>query len=215
MIVLVTLKWKPKAFGGVGDDEFRCLRRRCGLKRLQKRFHAVPAKLGHEAGKVFIGEGVDQIERPFGPGHVLMEPGAPGSPALIAQRRIEGVGAIIDPFLQARATGPGKCLALTLAIFEGQNLPARRLEDVVEAVKHAFGGRRIQALTIIVHDPPAIADVVLVALDQGLIDIALIKLCISHEGDEPARVFLGELTPTKEHVLHQRGKGRDCHPKAH
>src|SRR3546814_9780943 len=100
------------------------------------------------------------------------QPFAPRRAALLGQRRIIGVGAAIDPVLKAVAAGALESLALPLAIFEGDHPPAAGLEDIVEAAEHAVGCRGIQRLAVIIDDPPAIAQVMLVAFDQAFIDLA-------------------------------------------
>jgi NAD-specific glutamate dehydrogenase len=75
-----------------------------------------------------------------------------------------------------------------LAVFQRDHAPAAGGEDLVEAAEHAVGRGRVEALAVIVDDPPAIADVVLGRLDQAFVDIALVELGIAHQRDHAAGV---------------------------
>src|SRR5437660_1272482 len=70
------------------------------------------------------------------------------------------------------------------AVLQRLDAPAAARENLVEAADHAVGGRRVEALAVVVDDPPQVADVVLVALDQRLVDIALVELGVADQRDE-------------------------------
>jgi hypothetical protein len=60
---------------------------------------------------------------------ILLELPAPGRAALEHQRRVELVGAVVDPFLQPLAARLGKGRLQQLAVLEEHNLPAEVLEQ--------------------------------------------------------------------------------------
>ena len=67
----------------------------------------------------------------------------------------------------------------------------------------------VEALAVVVDDPPAAPDVVLVALDQRLVDVALVELGIAHEGNHPAGVGRREAAVGDEIVLNEAGEEGD------
>src|SRR3546814_19430757 len=73
---------------------------------------------------------------------------------------------------------------LQFPVLEGNHAPSAGRKNIVEAAEHAVRRRCIQGLAIIVDDPPAIADIVLVSLNQALVDIALIELSVAHECEQ-------------------------------
>jgi hypothetical protein len=50
----------------------------------------------------------------------------------------------------------------------------------------------VEALAVVVDDPPQVADVVLRALDDRLVDIAFVELGVADQRDEAAAVLLVE-----------------------
>src|SRR5439155_12308603 len=102
-----------------------------------------------------------------------------------------------------------------LAMLQRLDPPAAAREDLVEAAEHAVGGRRVEALAVVVDDPPQVADVVLGALDQRLIDIALVELCVAEQSDEPAALLLVHPAVGGEVILDEAGEERDCDSEAY
>ena len=70
---------------------------------------------------------------------------------------------------------------------QNNRAPAERLEDVFHLFPKTFVHDAVEALAVIIDDPPRIAQVVLPAFLQALIDIALIKLGVTHERDHAAQ----------------------------
>ena len=170
------------------------------------------AEIGHQLGERGVVVTVDQ--RPGG-GQIGVQPFAPGSPALIGEGGELGIGAGIDPVAQRRAAGLRKGRELELAVLERDDAPAAGFEDVVEASEHAVRGGVVEALAVIVDDPPAVADVVLVALDQRFVDVAFVEFGIAHQRDHPARIGPRQRAVRDEIVLHQAGEQHHRHPQPH
>ena len=143
---------------------------------------------------------------------VGVDPRAPRRAALEAHRGEVGIGEIVEPRLERGIFGDRG--AELLAVAKLDRAPAAARENLVEALEHAVGRGRVEALAIIVDDPPAIADVVLVALDQRFVDIALVELGIADQRDEAPAIRLGHLAVRGEIILHQAGEGgdRDAEP---
>ena len=55
----------------------------------------------------------------------------------------------------------------------------------------------------------------LIGLNQGLINIALIQLCVTQKRDHPAHGFSGDTATGGEIILHQGGKGGYSNPQTH
>ncbi len=192
MIVLMAAEREAKPLGRVSDYEFRNIGDGGLRERLQQRFHAVAAELCHHQLKRLVIHTGYERERFRLARQVFFELFAPGRAAFISERRVQVVSRGLDPATQCRAARAGKGFALTCPVFQGHHFPACGLEDVVEPVEHALMRGRIEALAVIVDNPPGVADIVLVTLDQGFIDIALVQLRVAHKGDETALLILGE-----------------------
>src|SRR5690242_12907897 len=104
------------------------------------------------------------------------------------KRRQVGIGDGLEPVPHRLVLAKGG-LEL-LAVPQLDRAPAAAFEYLVEALEHPVGACRIEALAIVIDDPPEVADVVLGALDNGFIDIAFIELCIADQRDETAAFFL-------------------------
>ena len=145
-------------------------------------------------------------ERGGGLAEVRVDPRPPARAALVVQRRQLGVGQRVEPVLELRI-GVERGLQL-LAVAQLDHAPAAAAEDLVEPLEHAVGARRVEALAVVVDDPPQVADVVLVALDQRLVDIALVELGIADQRDEAAAVRLVHHAVRGEIILDQAGEER-------
>ena len=96
-----------------------------------------------------------------------------------------------------------------LAVAQLDHAPAAASEDLVETLEHAVGAGRVEALAVVVDDPPQVADVVLGALDDGFVDVALVELGIADQRDEAAAVCLVHPAVGGQIILHQAGEGGD------
>ena len=214
MIVLVAGKWQAIALDRIGDEHRRPVI--IGLlESLDQRLHAMAAKIEHERRKSCIIKAFNQLANRRIAADIGDETRPPGRAALVGQRRIFSVGAAVDPVRQRMAAGALEHFALQFAVLECQHAPATGLENIVEAPEHPVRRGAVQRLAVEVDNPPAIANIVLVALDQALVDIALIKLGIAHQRDHPARISLGHLAMGDQVILHQAGKRRDGDAETH
>jgi hypothetical protein len=101
-----------------------------------------------------------------------------------------------------------------LAVFQSHDTPAAGGEDVVEAAEHPLRGGGVERLAIIVDDPPAIADVVLVGLDQAFVDIAFVELRIAHQRDHAPGLVGRHHAVRDQIILDEARKGGDRDPEA-
>ena len=143
MVVLVALEGQAVALDGVGDEALGLVGRRA-LEGLQDRLQVVAAEVGHEAGERGIVVPAHDGERIGMDGEVVLELPPPGRAALEHQRRVEHVGAVVDPLLEALAAGLGEGALQQLAVLEKHDLPAEVLEQARHLHEQAVGNDRVR-----------------------------------------------------------------------
>ena len=193
---------------GIGDEQGGAVVGDA-VERIDQRFRAMTAKVRHHCGKPLVVEAVEQRPHMGLGADVGSQPRPPRGTALIGECGIFRVGAGIDPLLERLPARPLEGGALQFTVLERQHPPAAGLEDVVEPAEHAVGGGGIERLPIIVDDPPAIPEIVLIALDQALVDIPFVELGVAHQRDHPPGILLPDPAVRDEIVLHQRREGSD------
>src|SRR4051794_22955759 len=87
-----------------------------------------------------------------------LDPLPPCATALIVKRRKVGVGQRLEPGLQRRIAVERRLQSLAVAKLD--HPPAAAAEDLVEPLEHAVGAGRVEALAVVVDDPPQVADIV-------------------------------------------------------
>src|SRR5690349_7094523 len=96
-------------------------------------------------------------------GRALSKIGLDPSPerrsALIVKRGKLGVRQRFEPGLQLRICVQRSLKPLAVAQFD--HPPSAAAENLVEPFEHAVRARRVEALAIVVDDPPEIADIML------------------------------------------------------
>ena len=204
MVVLVPGKRQAVALGGVADQAGRPVVPDA-VEGIEQHAQIVAREVGHQRVQRRIVAPLDQGARRRLAREILRQPLAPARPALEGERGVERVRAGVDPVLQRRPAGLGEGGLQQAAVFQRQHPPADRAEQLVDAPEQPVRDHRIEALAVVVDDPPEIAHVVLPALQQGLEDIALVELGIAHERDHPPLPAL-EQPAAGEIVLRQRGE---------
>src|SRR4029077_458978 len=112
---------------------------------------------------------------------LVEQPPAPGGAALEHERGVELVRAIVDPLAQSLATGFAERLVEQRTVFENDHIPAEGLEQRLIARPQAFADHGVEALAIVVDDPPAIAQALFPTFEDGLEDIAFVELGIADQ----------------------------------
>ena len=93
------------------------------------------------------------------------------------------------------------------AVLDGDDVPAHVAEQALDAAEQPVGHDGIEALAVVIDDPPEIADVVLPALQQRLVDVALVELRVAGDRDVAARREDRCGQPVQAHIVrHQRGE---------
>ena len=201
MVVLVPGEGQPVALGGVADQAGRPVVVDA-VEGLQQHVEVVAREVGHQ--RVQGGIVAPRQQRADLIADVARQPLAPPRPALVGERGVERVGAVVDPGLQRRPAGLGEGGLQQATVFERQHPPADRAEELVDASEQPVRDHRIEALAVVVDHPPEIAHVVLPALQQGLEDIALVELGIAHQRDHPPAVARVDQPLAGEIVLGER-----------
>jgi hypothetical protein len=203
VIVLVTGEGQAEALDRPGDEQGGdvVLGR---VERFDERFHAMAAEVGEQRRERLVVIVFDE-------GGILPELGFDALPprrtALVMQRRELVVRKPLEPVLQRLVLRQHR--RQLLAVAQLDHTPAAASEDLIEPLEHSIGARRIEALAIVVDDPPQVADVVLRALDDRFVDIALVELGITDQRDEAAAILLVQPAVRAQIILHQAGEERD------
>ena len=145
---------------------------------------------------------------------VPCQPSPPGGPALIRQRRVRGVGAVIDPRPQRVAAAQGERLLEPFPVLQGHHPPLHRLEHGVETVEEPVGDDRVEALAVVVDDPPDVGHIVLPRFEQRFEDVPLVEFRVAGERDHASRGgVVGHKFPLAQKLLGECGEAR--HRNAH
>ena len=213
VIVLVPGERRLPALDRVGEEDGRCVVGD-GVESLGQRGEALAAEIVHQCVEFFIGALVEQSGNVALVADIVHQAFAPRGAALIGEGGIVGIGAGLDPRLQRFAARFPEGRALQGAVAQHDGAPAERLEDGVDLFPQAFMHHAVEALAVIVDDPPCVAQVMLPAFLQALIDIALIEFGIADERDLPAELHVLRPALGGDIVLHQRVERRCGHAEA-
>ena len=214
MVVLVAGEGQALALDGVGDEAGRLVAFDA-LEGVEHGLHVVAGEIGHQPVQVGI---VVLVEDAADAG-ILVEIArqrlAPARAAHVDQRRVERVGAVVDPLPQMLAVGLGEGCFQKLAVLQGDDAPADQLEHLADAAEQAVVDHAVEALAIVVDHPPQVPHVVLPAFEQRLEDVALVELGVADQRHHAAGRPLAVAQLFQAHVvLHQGGEERHGHAEA-
>src|SRR5678816_1070909 len=91
---------------------------------------------------------------------IVRELGAPCPAALVGECGVARVWTLIDPLAKRLTAAAGKRLLEERAVFQGDDVPVHAVEYRVHAMEDAVADHRVEALAVVVDDPPQLADVV-------------------------------------------------------
>ena len=214
MVVLVAGERQAGALDRVGDEADRPVvidRVEC----LDDGAQIVTAEIAHQPRQFVVAAGIDQPGNGSLIADLVGQALAPGGAALEYQRRVKLVRAAIDPAPQHLAARLGEGGLLQRAVFEHHHVPAEIAEQIFVALPQPFAHHRVEALPVVVDDPPAIANALLPALEQRLEDIAFVELGVAEQRDHAAFRAIEAPAVRADIILHQRGKQRLRHAQAH
>ena len=184
------------------------------LERLQQGGHVVAAEVAHQGRQFVIGAAVEQGCHLALVSQLVAQPGAPGRAAAERQRGVELIGASLDPIAQPLAARLGKRGLLQAAVAQHHNVPAEVAEHALKLGPQALADDGIQALAVVVHHPPGVAEAVLPALQQRLEDVALVHLAVADQCDHAALRPVQAPAVCPRVVLRQGGEQRLRHAQA-
>ena len=172
------------------------------------------AEIGHEPVQRRVVMAVEQRLEAARALHIALQVLAPRRAALEGQRGIERVRAVVDPAAQRLARWPLERGFEQLAVFDVDDLPADRLEELADALEQIVVHHAVEALAVVVDDPPEIPHVMLPALEQRLEDIALVELGVAQDRDHATRRRGIAQAMEADVILHQRREQGDADAEA-
>src|SRR6185295_8958211 len=146
----------------------------------------VPAKIVHQRRELIVTPPFDQSADVALVADFVIQSLAPGLATSEHQGRIKLVRAIVDPAAQRLSARLVESRLLKRAIFQNDNVPAEVLEKLFVAGPKALAHDRIEALTVVVDDPPTIAQSLFPPFQQRLENIAFVEFGIADERDHAA-----------------------------
>ena len=208
MIVLVAGERQAEPLDGVGDEADRAIMRARLFESLDQRRQVVAAEIGHQPRQFFVAAAFDQPGNGALVADVVEQAFAPGRSALERQGGIELVRAAVDPLPEGLAAGFGEGGFQQLAVFDQDDVPAEVPEQRLEPFPQALAHDGVEALPVVVHDPPGVAQAVLPSFQKRLEDVAFVHLGVADQRDHLAvGQLLGHALGVQV-VLDERGKQR-------
>ena len=210
VIVLVAGKRQAEALDGIGDKADRTVVIDLA-ESLDQRRQVVTGEISHQAVKLRVGARLDQ---PFDwvlIADLVEEALAPSGAALKHQRGVELVGTIVDPAAQRFATRLAERLFQQRAVFEDDHVPTKRLKQLLITRPQALADDSIETLTVVVDNPPAIAQALLPAFENSFEDVAFVEFGIADERDHARFRPFQSPAVGADIVLHERREQRLRH----
>ena len=210
MVVLVAGERQADTFDRVGDEADRPVVID-PVESLSDCAQIVAAEIAHELRQFVIAAGIDKSRHSSLVADLVGQTLAPRRATLEYQRGIKLVRTRIDPAAQHLAARFGEGSLLQRAVFENHHVPAEIAEQIFVAFPQTLAHHRVEALPVVVDDPPAIAQALLPAFEQSLEDIALVELGVAEKRNHAAFRPLEPPTMGAYIILHQGSKQRLRH----
>ena len=214
VVVLVTGERRTVALDRVRDEAAGRITVRGigGVHRLQDRGHVVTGEVGHQPVQRRVVMAVEERLQSRRAREVRFQPLAPGVGALEGQRRIQIVRALVDPLQHRFARRPVPRGFQLLAILQGHDVPVDGAEEALDFLEQHVVDDAVEALAVVIDDPPQIADIVFPAFKQRFEDIAFVELRIAHQRHHAARRdAVAHVSVQPRIVLYQRREQRFGH----
>ncbi|EGY01413.1 hypothetical protein AZA_88680 [Nitrospirillum viridazoti Y2] len=212
MIVLVSLEGQTAALDRIGDETGRAIVGGA-VEGLKQGGQVMARQVGHEGAQSRVVMGVKDVTDAARVAQIVGQRLAPGGPALEGQRGIQLVGAGVDPLAQGVAALLRERGLQLLAVLQDLHVPVQGAEHALDGHPKPVRHHAVQALAVVVDDPPGVAQVVLPSLQHGFEDVALVHLGVAHQGHHAALRLVRQAFQAHI-VLHQGGEGGDRHPQA-
>ena len=209
MVVLVPGERRAPALDRVGEEDGRLVGAVGRVEGGHERGEAVPAEVGHQGLELVVGAAFDQRRHFALVADLVQEALTPRRATPKGERGIERVGTGLDPAPKRRAAGLCEGRLLQRPMTQAHDAPAEGGEDRLDALPQPFAHHAVEGLAVVVDHPPAIAQVVLPALLQGFVDVALVEFRVAHEGHHAALGHVGLQVRFRVQVVldHRREEG--------
>ena len=182
VVVLVPCDRGAPPLDGIGQKTDRAIVVDGG-KGLGHGLDAVAAEIFHKIRQLVVRPQVDQrSNRPL-IAQIVHQALAPDCTALKGKGGVVGVGTPVDPIAERVTAGFRKGRALQLAVLHFDHVPAKSIEAFLDPLKQSFVYNPIKRLTVVIHNPPDISQVVLPALLKAFIDVAFVQFCVTDQRD--------------------------------
>ena len=179
------------------------------VEGLEQRRQVVAAEIGHQPRQLVVGARLDQprhraLVADLVAAAACARPRRPGTPAPSRA----GSGSCRSTAAALRRRARVKAASLQRAVFEDHHVPAEVLEQLLVALPQALADHGVEALAVVVDDPPAVAQALLPAFEHRLEDVALVELGVADQRDHAAFGPVEAPAVGAHIVLHQRGEQR-------
>ena len=181
---------------------------------IEQAWQVVAGEVGHQAREFRVGARVDQPRHVALIADIVVEASPPRRAPLKHQGGVELIGTIGDPLAQALAARLAERGLQQRAVFEDDDVPAEVAEQRLVACPQALADHRVEALAVIVDDPPAIAQALLPAFEDRLENIAFVEFGVAHERDHAAFRPIESPAVGAHVILHQAREQRLRDPQA-
>ena len=216
VVVLVSGKRQVAALDGVGDDARWHLAFQA-VEGFVEYFEVVSGEVRHQLVQRLVRILLQQRLHPWLVAEVGKNPLAPHRTAFENKRGVEAVRTLVNPLPQGRASRFPERLLQPPTVLQRHHPPAHHAEEVVNLPEKPVRDHGIEALPVVVNDPPGVAQPVFPALVERLENVALVEFRITHQRDHPPRwVVFGTTQFFELHIiLHEAGEGRDRRAQPH
>ena len=216
VIVLVARDRQSITLDRIGEKTGRTVVLRAGVEGFEDGFQAVTTQIAHQRVQIRVVVVRQQVANARCVSDVAQDLGAPCAAALKGKRGIEGVGTVVDPFAKRAAAGAFEGVAHEAAVFERYDVPARRAKDAIDQAIQVVGNHAVEALAIVVDDPPAVPKVVFPTFPKRFVDAALIHFGVADQGHHSAPgTALGQKGAVARVFLRHRGEDRESGTESH
>ena len=213
MIVLVAGERRAPALDRIAEKDGRPVIVG-SIEGLAERGEAVTSEILHQPGEFGVGAALDQGRCSPLVAEIVEKPLAPRRAALKDQCGVKGIGARVDPLLQCAAAGFLEGGALQQSILELHHAPAKGREDRLDAAPQTFAHDAVEALPVVVDQPPDISQIVFPALLQGFVNIAFVEFGVANQGHHSA-IHRSRPAMSMQVVLNDRREDRQRRPEPH
>src|SRR5581483_6792804 len=136
---------------------------------------------------------------------------APRRAALEDERRVKLVRTGIDPPPQRLPARLAKSGFEQRTVFQNPHVPAKIAEQLLDTLPQALANDGVEALPVVIDDPPAIAQALLPAFEYAFENVAFVEFGVANQRHHAALRPVETPAVGAHVILHERGKQRLRH----